>query len=108
MLNNLPIEKHLSAGLIVVHFDGERYRLLTLRTFNDWDFPKIEVADGDDPMQAALNVTEELTGLTDLELPWGEEHRETLAFEDGDVSRYYIAQSQTDDVELRVPSGDGG
>ena len=100
--------KVLSAGLVIVHFDGDRYRLLALRAFNTWDFVRTDVAEGDDPMQAAVNQTRELTGLTDLELAWDDAHRDTLASGDGSVTRYYMAESKTAEVLLRVPPGDGG
>jgi ADP-ribose pyrophosphatase YjhB (NUDIX family) len=103
-----PVHKILSAGIVVVHFDGERYRLLAMRLFNNWDFPKAPVANGEDPLQVATRVTRETTGLDELEFTWGDAFRETLAFEDGDVSRYYLAQSGTAEVTLRVPPGDGG
>jgi ADP-ribose pyrophosphatase YjhB (NUDIX family) len=103
-----PLHKTLSAGIVVVHSDGERYRLLAVRAFNSWDFPRAPVSDGEDPLQAAMRVTSETTGLDELEFAWGDAFRETLAFEDGDVSRYYLAQSSTAEVTLRVPPGDGG
>ena len=93
--------------MVVVHLDGERYRLLALRTFESWDFPKAAVAEGQDPLQTAIQETAESTGLTDLELKWGEDYRETIAFADGRVSRYYLGQSASNDVALRVPSGEG-
>lgn len=92
------LPKVLSAGLVVVHLDGSRYRLLAVRTYDGWDFPKTHVAEGEDPLQAALRATRESTGLTDLQLKWGDEWRETLAFDDGRVSRYFLAESTTDAV----------
>jgi 8-oxo-dGTP pyrophosphatase MutT (NUDIX family) len=98
----------LSSGLVVVHFDGARYRLLAVRAFASWDFPKTGLAEGDDPQATALSATGELTGLTDLELAWDDDHRDTLAAEDRSVTRYYLAESKTAEVILRVPPGDGG
>jgi len=101
--------KILSSGTAVVYFDGERYRLLAVRSFDSWDFPKALVPDGEDPLRVALDETRAVAGLSDLELSWGEEaFRETIAAEDGSVSRYYLAQSKTDEVALRVPPGDAG
>jgi bis(5'-nucleosidyl)-tetraphosphatase len=81
-----------------------------VRSFDSWDFPKGPVPEGeDDPLKVALDETRAATGLDDLELNWGSEaFRETIASEDGSVSRYYLAQTKSGDVTLRVPSGDGG
>ncbi|HTS55035.1 MAG TPA: NUDIX domain-containing protein [Burkholderiales bacterium] len=104
--SRLPPNKILSCGVVVVHFDGERYRLLAMRSFASWDFPKALVTSGEDPLQIALEEVREATGFSDLELNWGEDaFRETLPFEDGSVSRYYLAQSKTAEVTLRVPPG---
>lgn len=100
--------KVLSAGLVVVHFDGKRYRLLALRAFQTWDFVRADLVEGDDPQQAAVNEARELTGLTDLELAWDDAHRDTLASADGSVTRYYLAEAKSAEVTLRVPPGDGG
>jgi len=99
-----PSRKILSCGIVPVHFDGLRYRLLALRSFNGWDFPKALLVDGQDPLQVALAAAREETGLTELELSWGDDaFRETIPFDDGNVSRYYLAQSKTAEVTLRAP-----
>ncbi|MCC7547950.1 MAG: hypothetical protein IT532_09300 [Burkholderiales bacterium] len=101
---HLP-HKELSAGLIVVHHDGARLRMLCLRHFDTWDFPKAAVADESDALDTATAQTREATGLETLEFPWGEEYRDTIAFDDGRVSRYYLAESPDAHIELRVPAG---
>ena len=108
-VSHAPLIKTLTSGMCVVLFDGERYRILALRTFESWDFPKVLVPEGEDPLKIALDETRAATGLDDLDLNWGSDaFRETLASEDGSVSRYYLAQSKTSDVALRVPPGEGG
>jgi hypothetical protein len=96
--------KELSAGLVVLHHDGERLRLLCLRSFEDWDFPKAPAAEDGEALEAAIAETRAATGLEDLEFPWGEDHRDTVAFDDGRVSRYFLAQSKSSDVLLRLPA----
>ncbi len=98
--------KELSAGVVVVHHDGTSYRLLALHSFDHWDFPKAAVQGDADPMQTALHELEDATGLTDPALHWGEDYRETVPSEDGQVSRYYLAQAPDSDVALRVPAGE--
>ena len=103
---HFPPRKILSCGVVAVHFDGQRYRLLALRSFSGWDFPKALLTGGEDALQAALAAARETTGLTELELSWGDDaFRETVAFADGNVSRYYLAQSKTSEVTLHAPPG---
>src|SRR3954452_10401772 len=94
--------------MVVIHHDGTRYRLLVLRAYSDWDFPHALVAEGEDALTVALRETQEATGLEDLDVDWGDEQHATLAAEDGSVTRYYIAQSKTMDVDLRLAAGAGG
>ncbi|NOV23398.1 NUDIX domain-containing protein [Cupriavidus necator] len=91
-----------SAGLVVMRqFDGE-WRCLVLRAYRNWDFPKGLPEPGEEPLQAALRETTEETGLTDLELPWGEDYRETEPYSKGKVARLYLALSSLGDVSLPV------
>jgi len=96
--------RELSAGLVVLHHDGERLRLLCLRTFEDWDFPKAPVADDSEGLDVAIAQTRVAMGLEDLAFPWGEDHRDTVASDDGRVSRYFLAESKSSDVVLRLPA----
>lgn len=103
---HLPSRKILACGVVVVHFDGQRYRVLALLGSSGWDFPKALLIDGRDPLQVALAAAREATGLTELELSWGDDaFRETIPFDDGNVSRYYLAQSKTAEVALGAPPG---
>lgn len=98
--------KELSAGVVVVHHDGTYYRLLVLRSFDEWDFPKAEVTGDGDPLQSAMHELENATGITNPALHWGEDYRETVPFDDSRVSRYYLAQASDNEVTLRVPAGE--
>jgi NUDIX domain len=105
-LPHFPSRKILSCGIVPVHFDGQRYRLLALRSSSGWDFPKALLTGGRDPQQVAIGAARDVTGLTELEFSWGEDaFRETIASDDGNVSRYYLAQSKTAEVALRAPPG---
>ena len=107
MLPDSPVTKVASSGLIVVRRDDQRVRLLVLRRYSSWDFPAVQLEGDADPLEAAISETADATGITDLTFPWGEEYRQTLPFEDGYVSRYYLAQTETQDVVLRIPAGAG-
>jgi hypothetical protein len=83
-LPHFPSRKILSCGIVPVHFDGQRYRLLALRSSSGWDFPKALLTGGRDPQQVAIGAARDVTGLTELEFSWGEDaFRETIASDDG-------------------------
>lgn len=91
-----------SAGVVVLRpFKGET-RCLLLRSFGYWDFPKGEIAPGEDPLEAARREVAEETGLQDLDLRWGDGFIETEPYAGGKVARYYLAQSSAGEVSLPV------
>lgn len=72
-----------------------------LRAYRNWDFPKGEIQEGEDPLSAARREVAEETSLTVLDMPWGEEFRETAPY-GGKIARYYLAESPEGDVSLPV------
>jgi len=91
-----------SAGLVVMRqFDGQ-WRCLVLRAYRNWDLPKGLPEPGEELLQAALRETSEETGLSELDLPWGEDYRETEPYSNGKVARLYLALSRQGDVHLPV------
>jgi len=94
--------KILSAGIIVVHQEGDEWLYLLLRAYNHWDFPKGIVEPGELPLQAAVRETEEETTLTDLHFDWGHGYRETGPGKGGKVARYYLARTGATEVALPV------
>ena len=76
---------------MVVHPEDEGPKLLLLRAYRNWDFPKGEVEPGETPLAAARREVAEETGLEDLDFPWGEVYRETVPYGHGKVARYYLA-----------------
>jgi bis(5'-nucleosidyl)-tetraphosphatase len=99
--------KDLSSGLILIHNDGSRFRFLCLRTYESWDFTNCPVSQEEDPLEAAIDNARLALGIENPALHWGEDYRETVPFDDGRVSRYYLAESPAMDVELLVPAGAG-
>ncbi|WP_458762800.1 NUDIX domain-containing protein [Cupriavidus basilensis] len=91
-----------SAGLVVLRqFDGQ-WRCLVLRAYRNWDFPKGQPEPGEELVQTALRETTEETGLSGLELPWGEDYRETEPYSKAKVVRLYLALSRQGNVSLPV------
>jgi bis(5'-nucleosidyl)-tetraphosphatase len=92
----------LAAGAVVVRQFDEGWRVLMLRAYNYWDFPKGIVEPGEDPLTAARREVREETGIDDLEFRWGEEFIETEPYSKNKVARYYLAASPGAMVKLPV------
>lgn len=94
--------KTLSAGIVPVRRIGTNWRLLVLRSYRNWDFPKGVVEAGETPFEAARREAREETGLDDFDFPWGEDYRETLAYAANKVARYYLGETQAVHVVLPI------
>ena len=91
-----------SAGVAVLRRDPPGWRLLVLRAFRNWDFPKGRVEAGEEPLAAAIREAREETGLTDLAFPWGHAFRETDPYAGGKVARFYVAETRSERIVLPV------
>jgi len=93
----------MSAGVVVVRKSSEGWRVLLLRVYNYWDFPKGRVEAGEQPIDAARRETREETTLDDLELAWGEKSVDTVPYgREKKIARYFVARTTTAEVSLPV------
>lgn len=92
----------LSAGVVIAHGQPAGRRYLLLRAYQYWDFPKGMVEQGEQPLDAAIREVEEETTLNDLHFAWGHDYFETGPYNRGKVARYYIAETETDGVNLPI------
>lgn len=90
-----------SAGVVVVRRAAQGWRVLVLRAYRNWDFPKGLIEPGETPFAAAVREAHEETGIEDLDFRWGEDYRETEPYARNKVARYYLAE--TDAVQLTLP-----
>lgn len=91
-----------SAGAVVFRRTERGVRLLVLRAYANWDFPKGLVEQGESEFDAAQREAGEETGLADLDFPFGDEHRDTLPYASGKIASYYLAQTEESKVTLPV------
>lgn len=92
----------LSAGIVVLHAEAKQWRVLLLRAYRNWDFPKGLVESDEAPLSAAIRETEEETGIPReaLIFRWGERYFETAPYAGNKVARYYVAQTHHTHVQL--------
>ena len=91
-----------AAGAVVFRRSDKGIRLLVLRAYKNWDFPKGTIEPGEDALAAARREVEEETGLAALGYPFGDEFKETLPYSGNKVARYYLAQTDAEKIELPV------
>ena len=91
-----------SAGAVVFRRTSRGVQLLVLRAYANWDFPKGEIESGENDLEAARREVAEETGLTELDFPFGDAHRDTLPYSGGKVARYYLAETGEEAVELPI------
>ena len=94
--------KVLSAGVVPLRRTRNGWRVLVLRAYKNWDFPKGRVEPGEEPIDAAKRETTEESGLTGIEFPWGDAYKETLPYAAGKVARYYLAETTEETVRLPI------
>jgi 8-oxo-dGTP pyrophosphatase MutT (NUDIX family) len=99
----MPVKPIRAAGAVVFRRTGSGVRLLVLRAYANWDFPKGLLAPGEDQFSAARREVAEETGLSDIDFPFGDgAWQETLPYAGGKIARYYLAETEEADIELPV------
>ena len=92
----------LSAGVVVVRETDDGARLLLLRAYKNWDFPKGQVETGEEVLAAAVRETREEAGIDDLEFAWGQDYVETEPYARDKVARYYVARTRAERITLPI------
>jgi 8-oxo-dGTP pyrophosphatase MutT (NUDIX family) len=96
------VPRKLAAGAVVFRRTEGGVRLLVLRAYKNWDFPKGRVEPGESELDAARRECTEETGLTALDFPFGDAHRDTVPYAGGKVARYFLAETQVEAITLPV------
>ena len=90
-----------AAGAVVFRRTPHGVRLLLLRAYKNWDFPKGLVEAGEDPLACARREVSEETGLGEVDF-LGDEFKETLPYANRKVARYYLARTEEEKIKLPV------
>ena len=97
----------MSCGAVILRETPAGARVLMLRVFRHWDFPKGLMEAGETPQQTARREVREESSISSLEFPWGELYIDTGPYSRGKIARYYLARTMQEKVEL-LPSPDTG
>src|SRR3954465_6104457 len=101
-------KKHIRAsGAVVFRRTPRGVRLLVLRAYNNWDFPKGLVESGEDMLSAAKREVKEETGLTDVDYPFGDEFKDTLPYGSNKIAPYCLAETAGQAREVPVSTALG-
>ena len=88
--------------MVVVRRENAGWRLLVLRAYRNWDFPKGMLEPDETPLEAAIRETVEEASITDLVFRWGEAFCETAPYGQGKIARYYLAETQRVHITLPI------
>ena len=91
-----------AAGIVPARRDGNGWKVLVLHARGEWDFPKGRIEDGEMPLEAAFRETREETGITDLELEFGDTWCDTPPYSGGRIARYFVAVTKQEQITLPV------
>jgi 8-oxo-dGTP pyrophosphatase MutT (NUDIX family) len=94
--------RKLAAGAVVFRRTERGVRLLLLRAYKNWDFPKGMVEAGESELDTAKRECAEETGLADLDFPFGDAHKDTVPYAGGKVARYFLAETGQAAITLPV------
>ncbi len=98
----MSTRERFAAGIVPVRWIDGAPRLLVLRAYRLWDFPKGEVEGDEVPLETALRELREESGLEGADFVWGREGCETAPYSQGKVARYYLAHCAEGEVSLPV------
>ena len=97
------MKKEQSAGIIVIRQDGSDKKILLMKSYDFWDFPKGGIEQDENKLQAAIREVKEETGITELKFNWGKVYYETEPFgKNHKVVYYFLAETKTKDVIMGI------
>lgn len=91
-----------AAGVVPVRRTAAGWRVLGLRCYRNWDFPKGVVEPGESLRETALREAREEAALDDLAFRWGEATVDTPVYSRGKVATYFLAETAREAIELPV------
>ena len=97
------MRKEQSSGVIIVRRCDGVPKVLLMRAYNFWDFPKGGIEKDENKLEAAIREVKEEAGITELNFNWGKIYYETECFgKNKKVVFYFIAETNQEKVEMGI------
>ena len=93
------MKKKQSAGIVIIRYQDGNPKVLFMRSYSYWDFPKGGVEDNENKFNAAIREVQEEAGITNLDFKWGRTYHETESYgKSNKTVSYFLAE--TDQIEV--------
>lgn len=97
------MRKEQSSGIIIVRRCEGVPKVLLMRAYNFWDFPKGGIEENETKLEAAVREVKEEAGITELNFNWGKIYYETESFgKNKKVVFYFIAETKEENVVMGI------
>jgi bis(5'-nucleosidyl)-tetraphosphatase len=95
------MRKNQSSGIIIIRYENLIPKVLLLKAYNFWDFPKGGMENSENKLETALREVKEETGITHLDFKWGKCYYETEPFGKNEKTVFYF-MANTDSEEVNI------
>lgn len=97
------MSKAQSAGVVIVRFEDGSPKVLLMRAYSYWDFPKGGVEKDENKLMAAIREVREESGIVELNFKWGKSYYETEPYgKNRKVVSYFLAETPQSQIIMGI------
>ncbi|NCQ51619.1 NUDIX domain-containing protein [archaeon] len=97
------MRKGHSSGVIIINKSEGQNKVLLMKSYNFWDFPKGGIEGNENKLETAIREVIEETGIDDLQFNWGKTYYETESFgKNRKIVFYFIAETTKTKVVMGI------
>ena len=97
------MKKAQSAGIVIIRHERDLHKVLFMRSYSYWDFPKGGVEENENKFEAAIREVQEEAGITKLEFKWGRTYHETESYgKTNKTVSYFIAETTQSEIVMGI------
>ncbi len=103
LIKGITMKREQSAGIILVRKENGVAKLLLMKSYDFWDFPKGGIEQDESKLTAAIREVKEETGITNVDFNWGKIFYETESFgRNKKVVYYFVAETNESKVNMGI------